>query len=505
MKKCYNCEKEIENGVMVDGELYCEECIEVLEIHCCDDCGEYHHIEYMYYIQDRECIVCESCFNQSYFRCNDCGGHRGNDQSHSTYDGNRYVCDGCVENYTYVDCCDTYICCDDVYWDGDYAYCREHYYERTSEIYDYHEFNDWTRHYSTDEINNCNYPDFCIGFELEVEKFGSTECNDMARAVKEMFPVICSHDGSLSNGFEIVSHPMSYDYIMENKDKLINMLEQLKNNNYRSHDTDTCGLHFHVSHPQKEEIIDRIILVMETYKDELIRFSRRTSPQINSWCKFLSDVRDDEPDTIKSLYYIKNNKEKNTRYMALNLTNYNTIEFRLFRGTLNFDTFLASVELVNNIVTLCSNLNIPVEEITWDRLNETTYARAYIDLRNIRTTIVPRDNTETQYAKENKLKSDIVEKLKGEVFEIIKNNTFERDILINCRTFGDINYNLSCMQRFVFKISEIINCCEDSEYTITEINEKLNEAKTMVSNIVGFSDIENILIELIKESEKLCA
>ena len=38
------------------------------------------------------------------------------------------------------------------------------------------------------------------------------------------------------------------------------------------------------------------------------------------------------------------------RYHAINLTNRNTIEFRMFRGTLNIETFFATLQLVDNIV-----------------------------------------------------------------------------------------------------------------------------------------------------------
>jgi hypothetical protein len=43
------------------------------------------------------------------------------------------------------------------------------------------------------------------------------------------------------------------------------------------------------------------------------------------------------------------------RYYAVNLTNRNTIEFRMFRGTMNIETFFATMELVDNIVKLCKD------------------------------------------------------------------------------------------------------------------------------------------------------
>ena len=46
----------------------------------------------------------------------------------------------------------------------------------------------------------------------------------------------------------------------------------------------------------------------------------------------------------------KNAKDKHLgRYVAVNLENYNTIEFRIFRGTLNYKTFIATLQLIDEI------------------------------------------------------------------------------------------------------------------------------------------------------------
>ena len=37
--------------------------------------------------------------------------------------------------------------------------------------------------------------------------------------------------------------------------------------------------------------------------------------------------------------------------MCVNLQNYNTVEFRIFRGTLKYDTFIATIQLVHEICT----------------------------------------------------------------------------------------------------------------------------------------------------------
>lgn len=45
-------------------------------------------------------------------------------------------------------------------------------------------------------------------------------------------------------------------------------------------------------------------------------------------------------------------KKNYGRYVAVNLCNYHTIEFRLFRGTLKYNTLIETLELVNKICEL---------------------------------------------------------------------------------------------------------------------------------------------------------
>ena len=54
------------------------------------------------------------------------------------------------------------------------------------------------------------------------------------------------------------------------------------------------------------------------------------------------------------------------RYVAVNLENYATIEFRLFRGTLKYKTFLATLQLVDEICNLAIKLSDKeLESMSW--------------------------------------------------------------------------------------------------------------------------------------------
>ena len=506
--KCFNCEKEFDDLIDVDGDLWCEKCIEDnCCISYCEDCEEWHYDDNMVYIEDIQECVCESCARSGdYFMCHDCGNWYTTDYANNCHNGDFYVCNRCIDNYTYVECCDTYIEDDYARYneEDDCYYCEEHY---NSDIYDYHGFSDWQKQRLENEI-----PPYYIGFELEIENTHRHHDNsELARFVKNNYPVICSRDGSIDFGFEIVSHPLSYNYIVENKDKLKYMLEELSNKGCESHNPGTCGLHFHVTHPHNDDIIDRIILIMETYKQELISFSRRNSGQIENWCKFLSDVKYGED--CKSLYFIKKNKETSNRYMALNLTNYDTIEFRLFRGTLKFDTFMASVELVNNIMTLCSDLSIPVEEITWDRLTETQYAHTYCDMKNIRSTLIPHSNDEEYLKmdkKQNEFREKVCDTLDNKILPLLQQN------LIQNNSFTATDYDLFKDELNLFKwklssIEEFTNMLRTIEYycvnkervSFNDLLTKISTSKLYVPQINNNEEINNIMSALLKEGQSL--
>ena len=53
-------------------------------------------------------------------------------------------------------------------------------------------------------------------------------------------------------------------------------------------------------------------------------------------------------------------------YVAVNLNNYHTIEFRLFRGTLKYNTFIATLQMVNHICDAAISLSEEgIDAMSW--------------------------------------------------------------------------------------------------------------------------------------------
>ncbi len=91
-----------------------------------------------------------------------------------------------------------------------------------------------------------------------------------------------------------------------------------------------------------------------------MKFTRRTEANINHWASRYGVAL-----TAKDTY--KNVKKKNWgRYVAVNLANYNTIEFRIFRGTLRYKTFIATLQLVDMICRLAIMIDDKAfEKMSW--------------------------------------------------------------------------------------------------------------------------------------------
>ena len=147
------------------------------------------------------------------------------------------------------------------------------------------------------------YKTIYMGIEWETEPKNRYACtyNAKDKVVRDFLKVwntkdkqvfYAKEDGSLGNGAEFVSHPMTLNYIMKNKNKFKECCDLLRNNDFRSHDGGNCGIHIHISknafgnnESEIEKNVNKLILFTEFYRNELETFSRRDN---YGYCKFLS-------------------------------------------------------------------------------------------------------------------------------------------------------------------------------------------------------------------------
>ena len=332
-------------------------------------------------------------------RCSVCNKIITEDEKYKMLEG-EYFCEGCAKNYKRCSVCGALVPRDKLYGLGDGYICCDCAKDDYNCVIDYHGFNEWIPKKIPTEKNP-----LYLGIELEVDNKYDDYAEDnnqlILSRVRTIFEkdLIGSYDGSLRNGFEMVTQPMTLDFWKKNKaSQLQEITRFLISHGYISHNTTTCGLHVHVNRDylgetkeEQENAIDKIYLIMENFKKEFELFARRSS---NHYSNFLLDVEENIKENL-SICSIKEKKNKHNRYMALNITNDKTIEFRLFKGTLKYTTIMATLELVDIIVNIAKDKT--VEEligITWNDIidyKKSEYLCSYSQDRNIISNTVLKD------------------------------------------------------------------------------------------------------------------
>lgn len=288
---CYECRDDIycDDARSHDREDYCEGCYD--DLPRCENCNEVD--------DDLREINCTS------------------------------YCDSCVsDNFSWCDVCDDYVRDDDYAGDSrctDHSTCSEYVQSYNTNVLNTH---------SKDKGNRL------FGVELEV----ATE-DDLAEAAEAVHYLVNSdailkEDSSISNcdyeGFEIVTRPMT---LANQLDFWAKFLDR-KPDDLRSYDVETCGLHIHVSRKSVSQLtIGKLLVFLNDPKHEALikRIAQRyNNGYAQAKVKKLTDC-----------------KHKGNRYEMLNLLPANTIEFRLFRGTLNRNRLLACIEFTAVLIEFC--------------------------------------------------------------------------------------------------------------------------------------------------------
>ncbi len=330
----------------------------------CSICGESYPVELLTRFDGE--WLCINCLNSETVVCSHCDTRIWNDNNSGS--DSVPLCENCYyDHYTSCNHCGRIIHRDDAYYETDdseepYCYsCYQRYCSNKS-IRDYY--------YKPEPIFYDSGNRF-FGVELEVDNAG--EIDENAESVMHiangngLVHIYCKHDGSLDEGFEIVTHPMTLNYHI-NEMPWKGMLTRLKNLSYLSHQAGTCGLHVHVNrdslgetYEDQEVCIARILFFVEKHWEELLKFSRRTNSQLNRWA-----ARYGYKDRPKDILDHAKCGGNNGRYSCVNLENSNTIEFRMFRGTLKYNTIIATLQLVNRVCDVAFALSDEeIKSLSW--------------------------------------------------------------------------------------------------------------------------------------------
>lgn len=357
---------------------------------------------------------------EDYYICENCGDIHHMDDCTIVYGGDK-VCEDCLdEDYVYSELMNEYIHNDDVfYYTDDNFYenpvhecCRDNFgwqsdvtgkwYSDDIEVlvtaddyrYAYGEEDDlyWCEHEEEHYYCESNMPEGLIrgyhkrpelkffgegpkffGLELECDGSDAYGSEDDVRAIfnGHMDKFYFNTDGSLNNGFEAITHPMSPKEMLKMDWEQITteMLDRGYDN-----DRDTAGIHIHISRRffnDKKNIGRLVRMFSENYSD-MVKFARRPRYSAERWA---DRVQGSSRKYAMDFYESAN---RSGRYVAVNLQNYETVEIRLFHSLASRQHIMACIQLTDVLTDMA---NLDRYTFGWDIVNHKATEKGYEELK----------------------------------------------------------------------------------------------------------------------------
>lgn len=191
--------------------------------------------------------------------------------------------------------------------------------------------------------------------------------------------IYSTHDSTVQIEFDTM--PCSLEF-HKNKMNYREMFEYLDKEGYKGHDCKTAGLHIHAnrsylgkSRISQELVISKILYILEKFNDEICVIARRD----NEYSEFVGSKK--EENSLVELYGKYKDYGKRA---ALNLQHKDTIEFRMFKSTLKYETFILTLEFVKDIIDYAKSVDIEeIELAKWSDLMNcfSTELREYYEFR----------------------------------------------------------------------------------------------------------------------------
>lgn len=337
----------------------------------CEECGDIHHTDdmtdtrdgricsgcldnhYLYsdvmdeYIHEDETVwVGDECMTDSYrednyTQCEECGEWFDLGEDGCESDDGYYLCDNCADDYRLEN--------GSVYY-KDSGYIREYHPDITLHFYG-------------------NGPKF-LGCEYEVQG-GGCHSNIAENIFGDYREFYCSHDGSLDEGFEAITHPCSPDYLLSNID-WEEITKRLSRNDYD--DEEGAGFHIHISreHFKSQSHIGKLIKFFSDNYQELVNFGNRTWDTANKWAE---PTDYDTDDKFIDIYNIT----RRERYSAVNVQPSETVEIRLFNTTYRPEVIRSYIQFVDIITDLANGY---YRDMTFENVRKEATERGYNELIN---------------------------------------------------------------------------------------------------------------------------
>ena len=290
-KKMFNISKAI---ITHSGEVFCEHCASEYNVGKCDVCGKVHRRREIKMTEDSlirgkklgdSISICNTCVSNLYYMCEDCGTPVRKPNTRC-----KKCSSSVILNYS----------------------------EKPSPIF---------QSLSNEKTN------LFFGWEWEIEAKNNPKDISYIANTKGHGLMYCKHDSSIRNGCEVVTHPMTYNFFKSKSKFFRELFSDIKKAGGHSFDMSNTGCHIHISRAgfkDDNHIINFTRCIYQSKYSEFIAL--RQGNHYAHYNKFsTAEIR-------------KQLSNPNDRYRAVNFCNRNTVEVRIYKGTINYDALLMYIQ-----------------------------------------------------------------------------------------------------------------------------------------------------------------
>lgn len=202
-----------------------------------------------------------------------------------------------------------------------------------------------------------------IGAELE--QVGNA--TDIAKAVERIFGNTVAREYDCTVSIECITHPWSLKYWEEHRDHLAAFYRAVKAAGGED-DSEACGMHMHIDRayfPDVPSAVAKLTMIFQKYWRGLCKFSRRTTDNPR-WAQKPRWT----PEHVEG--YLRNSRfyyehDYNLHASAINLQHTNTIEIRLWNGTIDVTKLYATLKLTARLAEIAKTKTFAeIESMTWE-------------------------------------------------------------------------------------------------------------------------------------------
>lgn len=340
LEVCENCGFLFERDSMYkteEGGYICEDCTD--DYCLCENCGKYAVDVEKVIGLTTDYYYCPTCIGHldNVSQCDDCGNYFLDDECGEVDEHGHAICGDCWSEGRWYLCeeCGEIVYEDDAVFKNGYVYCED-----CAPYFEYMDSDEISFYDTRKDRRLCSF-----GVEIE----SGTDEYEPFTDLSYFYPTDDSSIRGYYTPVEWVSDIFSIKELLSGV--IASELTDIENN-FKANSS--CGLHVHAGEEFFKPLSkEKIRLWIHNNYNDLCKFARRSEEKAEEWAQDAVGAYYNQGNTLAE----KLSFNGYNRYEALNLTNYATVELRIFSGSTNKQFIQAAVCFYDALIKFANTHN----------------------------------------------------------------------------------------------------------------------------------------------------